>query len=344
MNWTQLSKPIIGLAPMDGITDAAFREIVDIYGKPDVLFTEFVPAEGIAHGAMRLFRSLQRHQTRTPIVGQLFGSTPLAFYKAAIILAALGFDGVDINMGCPDRNIAKKGGGAGLIRQPELAKELILTVKKALLDWLNGITLETAHIHQDVIDYIYASGIKSSRKVLPTSVKTRTGIEEPITEEWINTLLEVSPDAITLHGRTLTQLYRGNADWEQIALGVNLAKGTSTVFLGNGDVDSVSQAREYVKIYGVQGVLMGRSALGNPWFFGAHSPRQSERFDAMIEHCRLFIKYRSELKLFPMRKHLAWYVQKFDGAAKMRDALMHIETVEDVEKVIASFRPPKLDK
>ena len=259
-NWTNISKPIIGLAPMDGITDAAFREIADKYGKPDVLFTEFVPAEGIAHGATRLFRSLQRHPTKTPIVAQLFGKTPKAFYESAKIVCKLGFDGVDINMGCPDNNIYKKGGGAKLISEPALAQEIIKAAKQ---------------------------GVDGR---VPVTVKTRTGIDKPITSEWISALLEAEPDAITLHGRTLAQMYRGHADWEQIALGASLAKGTKTKFLGNGDVESMQEAREKTKTYDVDGVLIGRAALGNPWIFGDHMPTQDERFAVMIEHCRYFIK------------------------------------------------------
>src|SRR5687768_604936 len=111
--WEHLKRPIIGLAPMDGVTDAAFRSIVDKYGKPDILFTEFTSVEGISYGAHQLLNAFIYHDTKTPTVAQIFGSNPDDFYKVAFVIAEMGFDGIDINMGCPDHHVAKKGGGAG---------------------------------------------------------------------------------------------------------------------------------------------------------------------------------------------------------------------------------------
>lgn len=140
--WRGLKRPIVALAPMDGVTDAAFRYIVDIYGKPSILFTEFTSVEGIVRGAWQLLQSFIYHKTSTPTVAQIFGKEPEAFYKTAILLAEMGFDGIDINMGCPDKNVARHGGGAALILKPQLAKEIICSVKKGLHDWSEGKKVE----------------------------------------------------------------------------------------------------------------------------------------------------------------------------------------------------------
>ena len=128
--WNTVQKPIIGLSPMDGVTDAAFRYIVDKYGAPSVLITEFTNVEGIVRGAVQLMSAFTYHKTNTPTVAQIFGIEEDAFYKTAFALCEMGFSGIDINMGCPDRHIAKKGGGAGLILQPQKAQRIIKNVKK----------------------------------------------------------------------------------------------------------------------------------------------------------------------------------------------------------------------
>ncbi|OGK62428.1 hypothetical protein A2334_05305 [Candidatus Roizmanbacteria bacterium RIFOXYB2_FULL_38_10] len=336
--WTNLSKPIIGLAPMDGITDAAFRETVDLISKPNILFTEFVPAEGVAHGATRLYSSLQKHKTTTPIVAQLFGVDPKAFYKAAVIVLELGFDGIDINMGCPDRNIMKKGGGASLINQRVLAATIIKAVKQAVKDWQNGKTLKSLSLRDEAFGWIERNKpLKVDRTYKPVSIKTRTGINQHDTVPWISTLLEVEPDAICIHARTFLQMYKGKADWDEIAKASLLTKGTNTLLFGNGDLNSVSQAKAHCKMYRCQGALIGRAALGNPWVFTNKSPLLSERFGTMLKHSKLYLKYRQKLKLFPMRKHLAWYCTGFAGSRILRDKLMKIESLVELKKLLIDF-------
>lgn len=331
-------KTLTGLSPMDGITDPAFREITDTYGHPDMLFTEFVPVEAIAHGVTRVMKALKRHKTEIPVIAQFFGRDLKSYYKSAVVAAELGFDGIDINMGCPDKNIAKKGGGAGLIGEPDLAVEIIKTVKQAVSDWFSGKSMEDIRLSPETITWIRKERLSEpERKLLPVSVKTRIGLDKPITEEWISRLIEAAPEMISLHGRTLLQLYRGKADWDEIAKAALLVRNAGIVFLGNGDIHSLSQAHEYAQKYGCDGVLIGRAALGNPWIFSGHIPTKDERIEVMLEHCRLFLKYRPELKLFPMRKHLAWYMTGFEGSRALRDALMHVETVADVERLFQSL-------
>jgi tRNA-dihydrouridine synthase len=167
---------------MDGITDAPFRWITDIYGKPDIIYTEFVSVKGLILGKPAIQRMLIRHQTKTFTVAQFFGCEPEYFYQAAQVALEKEFDGIDINMGCPDKSVFNRGGGAGLILRPELAKEIILSVKKAV------------------------------EGRIPVSVKTRTGYRNHETKEWISNLLEAEPDLICLHGRTFAQKYSGLAD------------------------------------------------------------------------------------------------------------------------------------
>lgn len=364
--WKTLKKPIIGLAPMDGVTDAAMREITDIIGKPDVIFTEFVPAMAIKKGIIKVLHALKHHLTKTPLVAQFFGNDPDAFYQSVFVAAELGYDGVDINMGCPARSVAQRGGGAGLINNPKLAKEIIRSCKQAAKDWDGGKKISQIKLDQKILDFIqtYSQQILSvvsfpqvlaandadcalvgslpqlppvAKSKISISVKTRIGYDKPITEEWIGQLLEEKPDAITVHGRTLKQLYHGLSDWEEIAKAAKLANKTQTLILGNGDVKSIDEAKEKVKKYNVDGVLIGRAAMGNPWVFTDEVPMIKERFKVMLEHIKKFISYRPDMKIFPMRKHLAWYCKGFDGAAKMRDQLMRINSIEEIKDILSQF-------
>lgn len=306
--------PIIGLAPMDGITDAVFRRIVDIYGKPDILFTEFIPVDALVLHKPAIERMLVFHKTKTTTIAQLFGVEPELFYQAATIVLDKGFDGVDINMGCPDKAVFNHGGGAGLILRPELAKKIVLSVKKAVDDWK-----EKNH----------------SKKEITVSVKTRTGYKKHQTKEWIKNLLNVSPDFICLHARTYQQKYSGIADWEQIKIAVSLAKKSKTKLLGNGDVKNRKEALEKIKEYKISGVLIGRAALGNPWVFTDKIPSTEEKLEALMKHCQLFTKTFPELDFKIMRKHLAWYTKGIPGSAEMRNRLMQVNNINEVKKIIS---------
>lgn len=306
--------PVVGLSPMDGITDAVFRQIVDIYGKPDIMFTEFIPIDALILHKPSIERMLVFHKTKTTMIAQLFGVEPELFYQAATIVLNKGFNGVDINMGCPDRSIFNHGGGAGLILKPKLAKEIILSVKKAVSDWKEK---------------------NKSKKEITVSVKTRTGYKEHDTKEWVKNLLSVSPDFICLHARTYVQKYSGVADWEQIKIAVDLAKRTKTKILGNGDVKSREEAREKIKKYKVSGVLIGRAALGNPWIFIDKIPTAKERFKVLMKHCQLFAKTFPELEFKIMRKHLAWYTKGIFNSALLRNQLMTVNSIQDVKRIIA---------
>src|SRR3989338_568034 len=216
--WKTLNRPIVGLSPMDGVTDAAFRFITAKYGKPAVSITEFTSAEGIAAGAIKLLQDFSYSEIERPVVAQIFGSRPDAFFKAAVVVCALGFDGLDINMGCPARNVAEHGGGAALIKTPKLAQGLVRSAKTGVRAWADGITLEQAGVHEAIINAIrkqYPSGLSRSmppkenfstrmassknnyfeRKSIPISIKTRIGYDTIVIEDWVQCLLEAEPAA-----------------------------------------------------------------------------------------------------------------------------------------------------
>ena len=300
--------PLVGLSPMDGVTDAAFRFIVDTYGKPDILYTEFISVKGLQIGRPALMRSLLKHQTTTPTIAQLFGNDPELFYQATFKVLNLGFDGVDINMGCPDQSVFNRGGGAALILKPDLAISIIKSVKKAVNAW--------------------------GRKKILVSVKTRTGYKTHQTKEWISRLLEAQPDIICLHGRTYAQKYLGKADWEQIELAGELAKNSLTKIFGNGDIKSKQEALEKIKKYKLAGVLIGRAALGNPWIFQNKVPTFEERVKVILDHCHQFTRFFPNGDFKAMRKHLVWYAKGFIGSARVRNSLMKVNNIEEVKSIL----------
>ncbi len=389
---------IVGLAPMDGVTDAAFRWMVAKYGKPDVMYTEFVNVEGLMRGRVeRLLPVLMYDEIERPIVAQLFGKTPEDFYRATVLVCELGFDGVDINMGCPAKNVAQKGMGAGLIKTPDLAQEIVRMVKKAVKDWSEGrVGLEEVAPDEKWLKIVgdFKTFILNSRKTgmfsgqrrshpltrvwrshqlinqlvgtrlarllrrfltfkneslerqpIPVSVKTRLGVEEDVSQWWMEVLSEVEPATIVLHGRTLKQMYSGEADWEAIGRAGEVVKKKGIVFLGNGDVKSVQGAKLKVQKYGVDGVLIGRASFGRLDIF-ADSYIGSEpiydddmyRFRTyiwMVEHSRKYEELFGKGRFLPMRKHLAWYARGFPGAKELRAKLVQCSSAEEVESLLA---------
>lgn len=338
--WDNLKKPIIGLSPMDGVTDAAFRYMVCKYSRPDVVMTEFTNVEGLARGAYKMLVAFEYNPIERPVVAQIFGLEPESYYKCAVMLCSLGFDGIDINMGCPCNNIARRGSGAGLIQTPKLAKKLIKITKKAVADWADGISLERAGVHPDVIaecERMRARilGGEAERRLIPVSVKTRIGYDEVVAEEWVATLLEEKPANITMHGRTLKQMYTGRADWEVLWKAARVCEGSGVSFLGNGDVSSMADARKKIQDYGLDGVLVGRATLGNPWFFSEKEPGPEERLKVLLEHAKYFTEVLgNRLYFHNLKKHLAWYTKSFSGAREMRMKLMRSNSVNEVAEIL----------
>ena len=360
--WSRLPLPVLGLSPMDGVTDSAFRLVTARQGKPDVIFTEFTHVHDVCRGPEFLLDSLRYDATERPIVAQLYGKNPDLFYQAAHIVCELGFDGLDINMGCPSRNVASSGSGAGLIRTPDLAHAIIRAARQGIADWTAGQTLEAAGVKAARVESVGRWNARRNdaappaRSAIPLSVKTRLGYDEVIVERWIEHLLSEAPAVISLHGRTLQQMYRGQADWAAIGRAARVVRGTGTLLFGNGDVQSLSEAVRRVRDTGVDGVLVGRAVLGAPWFFrdkeearrhaqagepwqpDAWTPSLADRFDILIAHAREFDAQGGTDKFRRMRKHLGWYCKGFPHAAALRARMFLASSVADVEGLIADYR------
>src|SRR5439155_6974098 len=273
--WDTLPQPIIGLSPMDGVTDAAFRFIMARHGKPDVQCTEFIHVEEIRRGTVSAWRQFRFVERERPILAQIYGADPDAFYQVAHVLCALGFDGVDINMGCPAKSVSARGCGAALIKNPPLARAIIRAVQAGVRDWVSGQAIDTIGLRSSVVEQIQrltspaAPPARQHRRALPVSIKTRLGYDSVVIEDWVSTLVEEQPEVIAIHGRTLAQMYRGRADWDAIRRAAKLVRETPTLVLGNGDVVTMPQVVQRVRETQVHGVLIGRGALGNPWIFRA---------------------------------------------------------------------------
>ena len=377
--WQPHPDPIIGLAPMNAVTDHAYRFIQKKYGRPAVIFTEFTSVEGICAGATRLLRDFLFDESQRPIVAQIFGHTPAYFYQAAIVLCELGFDGIDINMGCPAPKIADRGSGAALIRTPDLAQAIVRATQAGVRDWQNGADLAAC---PDVTAAIAAAvrtrrarlpAAYQQRRPVPVSVKTRIGYDRPIIDQWLPALLMCEPAAICFHGRTLTQMYQGRADWVQIARAVALRGGAKTLILGNGDVRNRDDVRARIAETGVDGVLIGRASYGNPFIFrsdgkgpenfahpelGPGSGRQPDApphfagprysiLNIMLEHCFLFEESFSGFpgyRFAGMRKQIGWYVSGLPGARRLKRALLHASCVEDVVAILHDYRDYRLTR
>ena len=315
--WGKLKKPILALAPMANVTDAAFRRVIAKYGKPDVMFTEFTSADGLmSAGREKLFIDLLYSESERPIVAQLFSVNPEKIFEAAELVRELGFDGLDINMGCPDRSIEKSGAGAALIKDPRRAREVLRAAKEGA-------------------------------GTLPVSVKTRLGYNKDILDEWLPELLAEKPAAVIIHARTRKEMSKVPARWERVKRAVEIrnALKSETLILGNGDLLGVEDAQRRVTETGADGAMLGRAIFGNLWLFqcstehwNSDTVKAGEKLKVMVEHIKLFEELLGRHKNFAiMKKHFKAYVEGFDGAKELRMRLMETENVPEVEAIITAF-------
>jgi nifR3 family TIM-barrel protein len=317
--WKELPKPFFVLAPMADVTDASFRRIIAKYsrhgevgGGPDVFWTEFVAADGLmSRGVEALKYDLMYTEGERPIVAQLFGSNPEKMEGAARLCAELGFDGVDINMGCPDKSIEKQGAGACMIKHPEVAREIIRAAKRGAPN-------------------------------LPISVKTRIGYNTNEIATWIPALLAEDIAALTIHARTRKEMSKVPARWEHVKEVVEIRNklGKETLILGNGDVLDIADAKKKVAETGCDGVMLGRAIFGNPWLFDQHKGEVSteEKLRVLVEHTHLYEELLGQIKSFSiMKKHYKAYVNNFPEAKELREKLMLCENAEQVENIVNAF-------
>ncbi len=329
--WKALPKPIFVLAPMADVTDAPFRQMIAKYsshlrkdgtqGGPDVMWTEFVSADGLIRatpeGKEKLLADLIYREEERPIVAQLFSSTPEHMEQAAALCLELGFDGIDINMGCPDKSIEKQGCGSAMIKNPAVAKEIILAAKRgARSDEPEGI---------------------------PVSVKTRLGYNHDQLEDWLPAVLSAKPAALILHARTRKEMSKVPARWERVQRAVEIRNelGSDTLILGNGDALSIADAEAKVQATGADGVMLGRAIFGNPWLFHPEQDLSNvsleERLRVLVEHTKLFEEILPFKNFSVMKKHYKAYVNSFPGAAELRAELMDKNSGAEIEERINSF-------
>ncbi|MFA5778458.1 MAG: tRNA-dihydrouridine synthase [Candidatus Paceibacterota bacterium] len=324
--WKKLKKPFFCLAPMSDVTDIAFRHILAKYGKNRenkdkiVFWTEFVAADGLCNklAKKKLSHILEFSNSERPIVAQVFGANPENMKKACQHIASLGFDGIDINMGCPDKSVVAQGAGSALIKTPTLARKII----------------QAAH-----------EGIKATGQNIPVSVKTRIGFTKEDIDNWIPELLKENISALTIHLRTTKEMSLVPANWEHIKKIKELIKksGKDILLIGNGDIKDMKDGEEKAMQYGCDGVMIGRGVFGNPWFFLQKENKDisiEEKLKVLIEHTYLFEKKLSKPKhksFAVMKKHFKAYVNGFDGAKELRVKLMETENAKQVEKIINDF-------
>jgi nifR3 family TIM-barrel protein len=307
--WEKLKKPFFVLAPMHDIIDIAFRQMFIKYGRPNVFYTEFISADGLcSSGKEKLLLSyLKFEKNEKPIVAQIFGSKPENFFKAAKIIKSLNFDGIDINMGCPDKQIEKQGAGASLMKNFNLAREIIRATKKGA-------------------------------DQLPVSIKTRIGYNENILTTWLPELLAEKPAAITIHARTRKELFSLSTRWETIKQAVKIAKKSKTLIIGNGDITNLEEAKIKIKETGVDGIMIGRAAIGNPWIFNSKNSMTilpKEKIIALKEHICLFNKYFFKTKKFiVLKKYFKGYLNGFPEAKTIRMKLMETKNSKEAIKII----------
>jgi nifR3 family TIM-barrel protein len=311
--WSKLKKPIFVIAPMANVTDVAFRSMFAKYGKPDVMWTEFVSADGLCSpGREVLLNDLKFSEAERPIIAQIFSGHPDKIEEACKLVTSLGFDGIDLNMGCPDKAVEKQGSGAGHIRDPKNAKLVIEAARRGAPN-------------------------------LPISVKTRIGYNKDEIDTWITFLLKLNLPALTVHLRTRKEMSDVPAHWEYMERIVKYRDEISpdTVIIGNGDVNSIEDGRKKIQETRCDGVMVGRGIFGNPWFFSGKilsdiSPK--ERLTVMLEHARAFDEMLGKIKNFAiMKKHFKAYVSGWDGSKELRIKLMECDDLASVEKVVKQY-------
>jgi len=321
--WQKIAKRgvFFCLAPMSDVTDIAFRQIIAKYSKhgkknggPDIFWTEFVSADGIAssEGRKKLLPILKYSKKEKPIIAQIFGAKPENIKTTCQIISKLDFDGIDINMGCPDRAVVKQGAGSALINTPKLACEIIRAAKLGA-------------------------------PKLPISVKTRIGFNHIQYKTWLPKILKENISALTIHLRTKKEMSDVPAHFE---LAKDIVKTVrkydkKVVLIVNGDIQSLEQGEKIAKDAGFDGVMIGRAIFGNPWFFDSKRKVESisikEKLKVLVEHTKLYEKLLPHRNFANMKKHFKAYVSGFDGAKELRVKLMKTNNSKEVSELIKKY-------
>ena len=317
-DWNTYPRPFIALAPMAGVTDASYRQIIKKIAPETIVYTEFLSTDAIHYGARKTMNMLSFDKDiEFPFIVQVFGKDPEHFLSAAQVIQEMGASGIDINMGCPAAKVVSSCHGSALIKNADLAKKLVEATKKKVS--------------------------------IPVSVKTRLGwdcIDNLI--PFCQGLVDAGADALAIHGRTYEGKFGGEADWDPI---YELKNNISVPVIGNGDICSAQDA--LAKIGNLDGVMVGRGTFGNPWVMKdicdalihgtvpdtptVHSLDFKEKIPFILEHCELAVKVKGQQRgMFEMRRHLASYVKGIDGASEKRALLVRVESVDEVESILLS--------
>lgn len=322
--WESLPTPFFALAPMADVTDPAYRAVIAERGKPDVTWTEFVSADGLYHTRTPrtdgttiygsdidnpLVRDLQYMEAERPVVAQFFTSNPETMEYAARYALERGFDGVDINMGCPDRSIEKQGAGAAHLKDPKRAQEVI------------------------------AAALRGTEGKIPVSVKTRLGYNKIEYEEWLPHLLDTGVAALTVHMRTRKEMSKVAAHWELGAKVVSFCRERrrEVKLIGNGDIASVEEGRTLAAEQGWDGLMLGRAIFGNPWVFAGRLPSElsvEERLTSLLALAERFDELQPKKHHAILKKHFKAFVAGFDGAAELRAKLMETNSLSELREAL----------
>ena len=306
--WNELKKPFLILAPMEGVTDIMFRQVIARAGRPDLFFTEFTNVSSYASekGRANALERLAIAPTDAPIIAQIWGKNPEHFAECAGALEGLGFSGIDLNFGCPDKNVNKTGGGAAMIKTPELAVECYRNARRATN--------------------------------LPVSVKTRLGwsdVNEFCT--WLPTLLAERPAALTVHLRTRKEMSKVPAHYEFIPEIIEMRNKISpgTKLIINGDIKTKAAAMELYKKYPeVDGFMIGRGVFQNPYCFTNHTPTREELMELLDLHLKLYENYPHPISYEPLKHFFKIYINNFPGASDLRAKLMETHSIEEARAVL----------
>lgn len=318
-SWTNIDRPIVALAPMEGYTDSAFRQLVKTYAPEVICFTEFTSADALKYNSKVSRNKITIDKLEQPVIVQLFGKHPDHFVEAAKHVEEMGAAAIDINMGCPAKKVIASEHGSALIKNPKLAIEIVHALSKSTS--------------------------------LDVSVKTRIGFanfDENHFYSFCENLASAGAKLITVHGRTTKQGYAGEANWEPI---YELKKRLNIPVIGNGDIDCPETALKNIK--NLDGIMIGRATFGNPLImkhiYDAFYPEKADRspppdwFELAKQHIGLSVKTKGEKRgMLEMRKHLAMYFKGFPHAATYRSKLVRVETQDEALKLINEIKENSL--
>jgi putative TIM-barrel protein, nifR3 family len=309
------------LAPMEDVSDPPFRRLCKMHGA-DMLYSEFISSEGLIRDAIKSRQKLDIFDYERPVGIQIFGGDEEAMALSAKIVATVSPDLVDINFGCPVKKVVSKGAGAGVLKDIDLMVRLTKAV------------VNSTH--------------------LPVTVKTRLGWDEQSIniEEVAERLQDVGISALTIHARTRSQMYKGHSDWSYIAKVKNNPRIHIPIF-GNGDIDSPEKASEYRNTYGVDGIMIGRAAIGYPWIFNEikhyfatgkllPSPTISDRVEAAKNHLLWSVEWKGERQgVLEMRRHYANYFKGIPNFKEHRQRLVTLDSSEEIIRELEVVRELK---